>query len=97
MGKQATRARIRAGEDTIGRSPHRVVKIFDEQYRAALKTMSPDQAAAHAHDAVQRHLLSAGSEAGRVAEAWAMQAEAMRAHEEGHRLMAEDRRGGGAM
>jgi hypothetical protein len=58
VGKQRTIERIRAGEDTIGMSEQGVVHIFEEHYRLSLKSMTPEHAAATAHDAVQRHLAS---------------------------------------
>lgn len=57
MSKQEAIARRDAGEDVVGVS--RAAKVFEEHYQLAAKHMSPEHAAASAHDAVQRHLASA--------------------------------------
>lgn len=56
MSKQDAIARRDAGEDIVG--SWRVVKVFEEHYRLAIKSMPPEHAASNAHDAVQRYLAS---------------------------------------
>lgn len=56
MSKQDLIERRDAGEDIVGTA--RVVKVFEEHYQLAVKFMPPPQAAANAHDAVQRYLAS---------------------------------------
>lgn len=59
MGKQATQARIQAGEDTTGyRVAGGVPHLFEQHYRLALKSMTPEAAAHTAYTAVQNHLAS---------------------------------------
>lgn len=63
MGKQRTQERIKAGEDTLGmRESYRVgggiPQLFEDHYRLAIRSMTPEHAAVVAHEAVQRHLAS---------------------------------------
>lgn len=65
MGKQRTQERIRAGENTIGhvvgeqpRVAGGVPALFEDHYRLSVRSMTPEHAAAVAHEAVQRHLAS---------------------------------------
>lgn len=61
MGKQRSIELLKKGEtrDMDGfRISGGVPTIFENHYRFALKSMTPEHAAANAHDAVQRHLAS---------------------------------------
>ncbi len=59
MGKQRTIEFINAGMETIGIGADTVPGLFREHYQLALRSMTPEHAAANAHDAVQRYLAEA--------------------------------------
>jgi hypothetical protein len=71
MGKQRRLAEINAQReqgayDGPDARPARVVAIFRRHYELAAESMTPEHAAASAHDAVQRHLASERDAAARV-------------------------------
>ncbi len=63
MGKQRRLQEIKAEREAgtyqpPGTKPDRVVQLFQRHYELACESMTPEHAAATAHDAVQRHLAS---------------------------------------
>ena len=62
MGKQRSIEMMNAGETLESPAGGRVAgtlpTLFEDHFRLASKSMTPEHAAASAHDAVQRHLAS---------------------------------------